>query len=124
MYNCYRNCCCQNKYNQEIIDNVCNIKGMKANYVNIPKYECNVNTNGNDCKCGFEEEENGFPDNPMLAQSYVPWQTMGKVFSPCCGLKLGTIFPELVSPYKPCQNMNEIEYLRRTNEIGEGCNKC
>ena len=41
---------------------------------------------------------------------------------PDVGLKMGTIFPELVSPYMPCQSMHKIEYLRMSNEIKEGCN--
>lgn len=76
------------------------------------------------CGCGFDEEESVFPTNPMLGQSYVPWQVMDKTFKPCIGLKMGTIFPELVSPYVPCQSMQEIEYIRNSNQIGEGCNKC
>ncbi|HCQ55122.1 MAG TPA: hypothetical protein DIU30_02095 [Clostridiales bacterium] len=63
-----------------------------------------------------------FPDNPMLAQSYVPWQYMDKTFRPEIGLKMGTIFPELVSPYTPCQSMRTNEFLETTNQIGEGCN--
>ena len=56
-------------------------------------------------------------DKLMLAQSYVPWQTIEKTFSPADGLKMGTIFPELVSPYMPCDSIKEIEYLKneRTN---------
>ncbi|MCI9177956.1 MAG: spore coat associated protein CotJA [Clostridia bacterium] len=77
-----------------------------------------------DCGCGFDEEPSVFPLNPMLAQSYVPIQEMDKTFTPCCGLKMGTIFPELVSPYMPGQSMREIEYLKSTNEIKEGCNQC
>ena len=70
------------------------------------------------------EEYNMFPENPMLAQSYVPIQYMDKTFKPCVGLKMGTIFPELVSPYVPGQSMEEINYIRETNKIGKGCNKC
>lgn len=77
-----------------------------------------------DCECGFDEEQNIFPDNPMLGQSYVPIQHMDKTFKPNIGLKMGTIFPELVSPYSSGQSMREIEYLRATNKIGEGCNAC
>lgn len=77
-----------------------------------------------DCDCGFESSYNPFPENPVLAQSYVPIQRMDKTFKPCVGLKMGTIFPELVSPYMPGQSMAEIEYLKRRNRIGEGCNKC
>ena len=75
------------------------------------------------CECGFDEEDKTFPSNPMFAQSYVPWQTMNKTFMPCVGLKMGTIFPELVSPYMPGQSMEEIEFIRNANAIGEGCNK-
>ena len=71
----------------------------------------------------FDEEYNPFPENPVLAQSYVPWQVMDQTFKPHVGLRMGTIFPELVSPYMPGQSMAEIEYIRRTNKIGEGCNK-
>lgn len=78
----------------------------------------------NNCDCGFDMgEESVFPDNPMLAQSYVPIQRMKKVFTPEVGLKMGTIFPELVSPYMPCQSIRDIEFIRSQNEIGEGCNR-
>ena len=40
---------------------------------------------------------------------------MNKTFKPSVGLKMGTIFPELVSPYSPGQSMKEIEYLERDN---------
>ena len=29
-----------------------------------------------ECACGFAENDNGFPDNPVLGQSYVPWQVI------------------------------------------------
>lgn len=75
-----------------------------------------------ECACGFAEEYNVFPTNPMLGQSYVPMQTMTKVFTPECGLKNGTLFPELVSPYYPCQSVEDIAYLQSRNTIGKGCN--
>lgn len=78
----------------------------------------------NKCKCGFDEYEDVFPLNPMLGQSYVPIQRMTNTFTPCCGLKNGTIFPELVSPYYPCQSVEDNDYIRSRNEIGKGCNKC
>ena len=83
--------------------------------------EMNYNEN---CSCGFDEEQeiDVFPKNPMLAQSYVPIQYMDETFKPCIGLDNGTIFPELVSPYMPGDSMRDIEFLRRTNTIGEGCN--
>ncbi len=131
MFNRYNRCCCQNKYNPEIIEALCNNVGTTADYAQDSRNNCgcgcnnmNDNTSGCGCGCGFDEEpvSNMFPSNPMLGQSYVPLQEMNRTFTPCCGLKMGTIFPELVSPYMPGQSMAENEYLKRTNEIGEGCN--
>lgn len=85
---------------------------------------CCSYSNFDKCQCGFEEEESVFPLNPMLGQSYVPIQRLTKTFTPCCGLKNGTIFPELVSLYYPCQSIEDIEYIRSRNTIGEGCNAC
>ena len=82
----------------------------------------NYNMMHNSCECGFDEEDNMFPENPMYAQSYVPIQTLNQTFIPSVGLKMGTIFPELVSPYMPGQSQREIEYIRNTNTIGKGCN--
>ena len=84
----------------------------------------NYENSYDECECGFDETDNYFPENPMLAQSYVPIQQMNKTFKPCVGLKMGTIFPELVSPYMPGQSQAEIEYIKATNKIGEGCNQC
>lgn len=86
-------------------------------YCQMPEYD-------EDCECGFDEEQSVFPDNPMLGQSYVPIQQIDKTFKPEIGLKMGTIYPELVSPYYPGQSMKEIAYLEKTNNIGEGCNAC
>lgn len=83
----------------------------------------NVKNDMDDCGCGFDDGTNPFPEYPMYAQSYVPIQTMDTVFKPEVGLKHGTIFPELVSPYCPGQSMREIEYIKETNTIGEGCNQ-
>ena len=47
----------------------------------------------------------------MFAQSYVPWQTMDKTFMPDVGLKMGTVYPELVSPYMPGDSLKQIEYI-------------
>lgn len=115
----YRKCCkCKNNWNNN---------NVASNYENcFEETCCDVeNTLGmyDDCECGFDEY-NAFPEDPVLAQSYVPIQTMDRTFIPCVGLKMGTIFPELVSPYMPGQSMVENEYLRRRNSIGEGCNKC
>lgn len=136
MFNRYRRCCCQNNYNPKVIETICDSMGTTAEYANnfVPNAkvscgcnECDCNmivTEMEDCGCGFDEVSSPFPENPMLAQSYVPIQKMDKTFTPCCGLKMGTIFPELVSPYIPCQSMEEIQYLKKSNKIGEGCNKC
>ncbi len=115
----FRKCYCMNNSYQanscelqdDILETKCN------NVSSCDNYEDN-------CGCGFDEEKSMFPDNPMLAQSYVPIQYMDKTFKPCVGLKMGTIFPELVSPYVPGQSMKEIDYLRKTNKIGKGCNEC
>lgn len=116
----YRNCKCKkccafnnnyNNYQPNAIEHLCE---------NVES----VSTLIDDCGCGFDEEDNLFPSNPMFAQSYVPWQTMDKTFTPCVGLKMGTIFPELVSPYMPGQSMEEIAYIEASNKIREGCNKC
>ena len=106
------NSCCKEQESpiESICDNVSN-----------DEYE---NYNMNSCSCGFKQEESLFPVNPMLGQSYVPIQHMDKTFTPCCGLKNGTIFPELVSPYYPCQSVEDIDYLMRRNVIGKGCNSC
>ena len=82
----------------------------------------NYNTMYEACDCGFDEGNNMFPENPMFGQSYVPIQTMNQTFIPQVGLKMGTLFPELVSPYMPGQSQREIEYIRNTNWIKEGCN--
>lgn len=93
---------------------------IEQNCNNVQNY--NFNDNMDDCMCGFDEEFDVFPENPMYGQSYVPIQVMNQVFKPAVGLKNGTIFPELVSPYCPNQSIEEIEYIRATNSIGEGCN--
>ena len=103
MNNSYKNDSCE--LQNDIIETQCN---------NVTSYEEDTHA----CDCGFDEEYNVFPENPMLAQSYVPYQYMDKTFKPSVGLKMGTIFPELVSTYVPGQSMEEIEYLRNTNREG------
>ena len=110
----YRRCQCMynmNNYTQDAIEDKCS---DVCTYNNYEKDEC---------ECGFDEEYDVFPVNPMLAQSYVPFQYMDKTFKPCVGLMHGTIFPELVSPYEPGQSMEEIAFIERINKIGEGCNR-
>ena len=112
--------CCNN--NNQVLEDVCD---DVSNYNTASNNNCDMDCprmNNYDCGCGFDTEESVFPMNPMLAQSYVPIQTLDKTFTPCCGLKNGTIFPELVSPYEPCDSMRFIDYLKRRNSIGEGCN--
>ena len=106
-HNCYS---CNNE--NDMIENACE---FTPNYLEMNGFD-------NMCQCGFKEENNVFPSNYMYAQSYVPWQIMQSTFKPCAGLKMGTIFPELVSPYMPGQSMQEIEYLSQ-NKIGGECNK-
>lgn len=75
----------------------------------------NTNTTNNPqekCQCGFSNSS-VFPTNFMFGQSYVPIQQMNETFKPECALKIGTLFPELVSPYEACQNMEENAYLRQ-----------
>lgn len=116
-----RQCKCNCNYNNN------NNNDVASEYEDCLEESCTdvENTLGayDDCNCGFDESSQ-FPENPVLAQSYVPIQTMDRTFIPCVGLKMGTIYPELVSPYMPGQSMAEIEYLKARNTIGEGCNKC
>lgn len=115
----FKRCYCMNNntYNTDadIIEDKCN---------DVYPYNYEEN-DSNMCDCGFDEEYeiSVFPENPMLAQSYVPLQFMDKTFKTCVGLKMGTIFPELVSPYMPCHSMRTNEYLSATNTVGKGCNQ-
>ena len=115
MYRNYRKCYCINNncdnFQEDVIEKQCN---------DVMSYEDDMDS----CDCGFDDEYSVFPENPMLAQSYVPIQYMDKTFKPCVGLKMGTIFPELVNPYSPCQSMEENAFIEAMNTIGEGCNKC
>lgn len=118
MFGQYKKCYCMNNdydNNDSLNDN------LEMSCQN--NMSCNTMYNEN-CNCGFDEEYNNvFPDDPMLGQSYVPYQYMDKTFKPQIGLKMGTIFPELVSPYFPCQSMETIKYLESTNQVKEGCNR-
>ena len=118
---CY---CMNNNYQNNSCEEQSDIMEDKCSNVANTNFSCNQNEYMDCCECGFEEKDNVFPENPMLGQSYVPIQYMDKTFKTCVGLKMGTIFPELVSPYMPGQSMNEIKYLSATNTVKEGCNKC
>ena len=120
MYNRFRRCNCMQCNDNQVLEDICDDVSEYDEKKCCKKDNCCMNDY--DCGCGFDEEANVFPYNPMLAQSYVPIQTLDKTFTPCCGLKNGTIFPELVSPYEPCDSMRFIDYLKRRNSIGEGCN--
>lgn len=112
-YRCNCGCGCQNNSNSEpALEDSCNMCCVMNN-----------NNNNNSCSCGFDDEDNRFPSNPMYGQSYVPLQKMTETFTPEVGLRMGTIFPELVSPYMPNQSIEDIEYIRANNSIGEGCNR-
>ena len=117
---CRRCFCMNNNYSNSNMPIKCNQDVLETGCNNV----CNNNSNYNEsCNCGFDDDEMVvFPSNPMLGQSYVPIQTMDETFKPCAGLKHGTIFPELVSPYSPGDSMRQNEYLEATNAIGEGCN--
>ena len=114
-----RKCFCMNNnaphcVNKNMLEQSCEHKSCLCNMANYNK----------NCNCGFDDDDevNVFPEDPLLAQSYVPIQNMDETFKPCIGLENGTIFPELVSPYNPGDSMKEIEFLRNTNSIKEGCN--
>ena len=57
----------------------------------------------------------------MYGHSYVAHQKMNQVYAPEMGIKMGTIFPELVSPYCPGQSIEMIDYLKNFNQAGGGC---
>ncbi len=80
---------------------------------------CSMNKKNNSfaSNCGFKKTQSVFPTNPMLGQSYVPIQEIDKTFTPTCGLKNGTIFPELVNTYYPGQSMMDIDYLRMSTNV-------
>jgi len=102
----YRNCKC----------NKCNYYNKNCKIINCPS-----NNIPEKCKCGYEEDNNGLPENPVLAQSYVPIQEFNKTFCPCTALEMGSLFPELVRPYYPNQSICEFKQIEALNRKGE-CN--
>lgn len=46
--------------------------------------------------------------NVRLAAAYIPFQKMCSIFSPIEGLKKGTIFPELYSPYEKKDKIRKV----------------
>lgn len=122
MYNCKN--ISEKKCNQILNDECSNDNCTNNKYFETACNDINSNNHFNcNCSCGFDENDSVFPQNPMLGQSYVPFQQINKTFIPEVGLKMGTIFPELVNPYKPFQSVEENEYIKCKNTIGEGCNR-
>lgn len=107
----YNRCKCQNS-------NYCNLKMPNTIIDNMNNKNCDEK-----CKCGFENDPTVFPGNYMYGQSYVPIQYLDKVFKPEIGLKMGTIFPELVSPYTPGQSIEENEYIRNKTRNEGRCSQ-
>lgn len=115
------NCSCNNNSNNNSLYNFNDDLINSSSCTNINSYNDYYN---DDCSCGFDEDYNVFPNNPMFGQSYVPIQNMNKTFTPCAALKMGTLFPELVSPYYPGLSIEQINYIKDNNSIKEGCNSC
>ena len=64
------------------------------------------------------------PKNPMLANSYVPYQYVeadDDTFCPTESLRHGTAFPKLVDPYTPGESQCIIRYLEGTETCEEVC---
>ena len=121
MYNRRRNCCCMRANNMNCN---CNSDELETIANTVVSPASNTINDDDDCMCGFNRAESMFPDNAVLGQSYVPIQKMDQTYIPCVGLKKGTIFPELVMPYSPCQSIEECAFIKAMNEPGKGCNKC
>jgi len=66
----------------------------------------------------LENNQGAFPKNAMFGHAYVMNQVLNKTFSAEEGLKKGTIFPELYSPYSPGDSMREIEFLKNYGKGG------
>ena len=57
-----------------------------------------------------------FPKNPIYGQSYVPIQYLNKTYKPDEGLKMGSLFPELVMKYSPGQSIEENIFIKNMND--------
>ena len=121
MYNIRRNCCLRraNKMNYSYKND--EIETIVDTAVSPTD---NIIDEDEECMCGYNRSESIFPENAVLGQSYVPIQKLDKTYLPCVGLKNGTLFPELVFPYSPCQSIEECAFIKAMNEPGKGCNKC
>ena len=69
-------------------------------------HNTNMNTN-----CPFCMVPDFMPRDPMLANSYVPYQTLNEVYCPDVALEQGTIFPELDMPYSSGQGYMQLMEL-------------
>ena len=86
-YNSYMPC------NNDDVQNSSWDNGKTSIYQKACSNVANYASMHDDCSCGFDEENKFFPENPMYAQSYVPFQTMNKVFIPSVRIKNGNYFP-------------------------------
>ena len=84
-------------------------------------YSRNRRNRGNSCCCNCRRcrELPVCPENPVLANSYVPYQYLDELFEPADALANGTAFPELVRPYVQNQSQCIIKYLEETNTCEE-----
>lgn len=117
----FRNCGCScNNSQNNNTETTCNNNTMYEESCNMmPNYD--FNSDNNSCSCGFTNTS-VFPQDWMYGHCYVPHQQMNQVYTPEIGLRMGTIFPELVSPYCPNQSLDTINYLKNSNTTGGGCN--
>ena len=59
------------------------------------------------------------PNNPELANAYVPYQYADELFNTNDSLRHGTTFPELVDAYTKNQSQSVIAYLSQTETCEE-----
>ena len=78
--------------------------------------------NCNEDKCRNCKMPDVMPEEPVLANSYVPYQYINETLCPMESLANGTTFPELVRPYMQNQSQCVIQYLKQTETCEEGCN--
>ena len=84
-------------------------------------YSRNRRNRGNSCCCNCRRcrELPVCPENPVLANSYVPYQYLDELFEPAEALANGTAFPELVRPYVQNQSQCINRYLEETKTCEE-----
>ena len=108
----YRQCNCNYNNNpyqfNDLIDDLIENNQFNPIYSNMNNYYPDNDS------CGFDDDYGVFPEYPMFGQSYVPIQIMNNTFTPANGLKMGTIFPELVSPYYPGLSIEQINYIKES----------